>query len=64
MGVMALVAPGPDVTINTPGLPEMRAYLRVHCDPVSLPASLAVPDAGPHSDACCQTLGQHTPKLN
>jgi hypothetical protein len=47
MGVMALVAPGPDVTINTPGLPEMRAYLRVRCDPVSLPAGLAVPDA------CC-----------
>ncbi len=28
MGVMTLVAPGPDVTSTTPGFPDARAYLK------------------------------------
>jgi hypothetical protein len=30
MGVMTLVAPGPDVTITTPGFPEARAYPMIY----------------------------------
>lgn len=55
MGVMALVAPGPDVTINTPGLPEMRAYLRVR----ALRPSQSPCQSG--SARCRSTLGRVLP---